>query len=86
MRVYFDDEERALLAARLGQTESVSDADLAASVAAWIESKPVTPASGRRLTAADLENMRVVADADSLADYAQEGGYAHNQTGWLGAG
>ena len=36
MRVHYDDEERALLAARLGHAESVSDADLAASFAAWV--------------------------------------------------
>jgi hypothetical protein len=82
MRVYYDDEERALLAARLGHAESVSDSDLAASVAAWIEGKP-QPLYGRRLKPDDLEGIRAVTD---WSEAEQEGGYANAHDGWLGQG
>ena len=85
MRFHFDDNsERALLAARLGHSEGVGDADLAEAVAAWFDGRPTT-GRGRRLTPADLENIRVVADADSLLDQAEAGGYAADST-WLGQG
>ena len=84
MRVYFDsDDDRSLLASRLARPESVADADLAASFGAWIEGKPVKPARGRRLTAADLEALDPFL---AQFDEAHEGGYANNMTGWIGAG
>jgi hypothetical protein len=79
MRISFDDEERALLARRLGQSDAVNDAALAASFQAWFEGKP-TPPGGRRLTATDLEGLHAVADYAALDDRGP--GNSDAATGW----
>jgi hypothetical protein len=87
MRIHFDEEEeRALLAARLNRDLGVGDSDLAASFAAWVDNTP-SPGSGRKLTPADLENLNAVADWANVEDEAGggSGGYASQST-WLGQG
>jgi hypothetical protein len=83
VRLYYDDEERALLAHRLGHDPEVSNADLAASFAAWVDNKP-QPRGGRRLTPADLEHLRSATDSSPLDERGP--GNSDIATGWLGQG
>ncbi len=80
MRVYYDDDERALLAARLGHAPEVNDRQLAASFAAWVDNKP-TKKARRQLTAADLDHLAGVID-----NHDPEAGGYRSDPHWLGVG
>jgi len=88
MRVFYDDDERALLAARLGHAPEVNDRRLAASFEAWVNGTP-TERNGdrgrrrsvaRKLTARDVDHLRAV------VDWTDESGGYRSQTDWLGVG
>lgn len=79
MRVYMDDDERAILAARLGHAPEVSDRSLAASFAAWVDKKPTR--RKRTLTARDVEHLAGVID-----DRDREAGGYRSDPHWLGVG
>jgi hypothetical protein len=75
MRLHMDEDERALVAARLGHDEDVSDSELAAAFEAWFENKPMR----WRLTPRDVDHLA------GVIDDREAGGY-RAQTDWLGVG
>jgi hypothetical protein len=77
MRLHMDEDERALVAARLGHDEDVSDSELAAAFEAWFENKPTRHA--RKLTPRDVDHLAGVIDDREVGGYRA-------QTDWLGVG
>jgi hypothetical protein len=79
MRLHMDEDERALVAVRLGHDEDVSDSELAAAFEAWFENKPTRTTGRRKLTPRDGDHLA------GVVDDREAGGY-RAQTDWLGVG
>lgn len=69
MRIHYDDEERALLATRLGHDEDVGDRELAAAFEAWFENKPTR---ARKLTPRDVDHLAGVIDDREAGGYRSD--------------